>query len=85
MESAGIKVDPLKLKRLSPGLRQALAEIEARSTIAGREFNVGSPKQLGEILFDELKLPGGKKGKTGSYSTGADVLEDLTAQGIRCR
>src|SRR4029079_14799709 len=42
-----------------------------------REFNVGSPKQLGEILFDELKLPGGKKGKTGAYSTHSDVLEDL--------
>ena len=49
--------------------------------LAGREFNVGSPKQLGEILFDEMGIEGGKKGKTGAYSTGADVLEGLAAEG----
>jgi len=45
--------------------------------LAGMEFNVGSPKQLGEVLFDKLQLPGGKKGKTGAYATGADILEQL--------
>jgi len=49
--------------------------------LVGHEFNIGSPKQLGEILFDEMSLPGGKKGKTGAYATGADVLEGLAAQG----
>src|SRR3546814_1791086 len=49
--------------------------------LAGESFNIGSPKQLGEILFDKMSLPGGKKGKTGAYSTGADVLEELAAQG----
>jgi len=49
--------------------------------LAGERFNVGSPKQLGEILFDKLSLPGGKKGKTGAYATGAEVLEELAAAG----
>jgi DNA polymerase-1 len=49
--------------------------------LAGEEFNVGSPKQLGEILFDKMGLAGGKKGKTGAYGTGADVLETLAAEG----
>ena len=49
-------------------------------TLAGRKFNVGSPKQLGEILFDEMALEGGKKGKTGAYATGVDVLEDLATE-----
>ena len=48
--------------------------------LVGRKFNVGSPKQLGEILFDEMGLEGGKKGKTGAYATGADVLEDLATE-----
>ena len=48
--------------------------------IAGQKFNVGSPAQLGEILFDKMELPGGKKGKTGKYSTPADVLEDLATE-----
>jgi len=47
-------------------------------TLAGGAFNVGSPKQLGEVLFDRLGVPGGEKGKTGAYATGADVLEDIT-------
>ena len=49
--------------------------------LAGGEFNIASPKQLGEILFDKLSLPGGKKTKTGSYATGAEILEDLAANG----
>jgi DNA polymerase-1 len=82
MESAGIKVDALKLKGLSADFEKRLAELEGEiHRIAGREFNVGSPKQLGEILFDEQKLPGGKRNKNGSWATDASVLEDLAAQG----
>jgi DNA polymerase-1 len=82
MESAGIKVDAVKLKGLSADFEKRLAELEGEiHKIAGREFNVGSPKQLGEILFDEQKLPGGKRNKNGSWATDASVLEDLAAQG----
>ncbi len=81
METAGIKVDPDALRLLSQEFGRTMATLEGEiHTLAGREFNVGSPKQLGEILFDELKLPGGKKGKTGAYSTHSDVLEELTEQ-----
>ena len=82
METAGIKVDALKLKRLSTDFEKRLAELETEiHKIAGREFNVGSPKQLGEILFDEQKLPGGKRNKNGAWATDASVLDDLAAQG----
>ena len=82
MESAGIKVDAFKLKGLSADFEKRLAELEGEiHKIAGREFNVGSPKQLGEILFDEQKLPGGKRNKNGSWATDASVLDDLAAQG----
>ena len=82
MESAGIKVDAVKLKGLSADFEKRLAELEGEiHKIAGREFNVGSPKQLGEILFDEQKLPGGKRNKNGSWATDASVLDDLAAQG----
>ena len=78
MEAAGIKVDPDALRRLSNEFGRTMASLETEiHSLAGREFNVGSPKQLGEILFDELKLPGGKKGKTGAYSTHSDVLDEL--------
>lgn len=82
MERNGIKVDAPELKRLSDdfAVRAAALEVEIHK-MAGREFNVGSPKQLGEILFDELGLPGGKKGKAGAYATGVDVLEKLAAEG----
>ena len=82
MEMAGIKVDRDVLSRMSNAFAQKMAGLEAEiHELAGRSFNVGSPKQLGEILFDEMALEGGKKGKTGAYATGADVLEDLAAQG----
>ncbi len=82
MERAGIKVDPKRLKALSDDFTKRLAKLEKDiHKLAGHEFNVGSPKQLGEILFEEMSLPGGKKGKAGAWSTGADVLEDLAAQG----
>ncbi|WP_204112827.1 DNA polymerase I [Shimia biformata] len=82
MERHGIKVDRDTLSRMSNAFAQKMAGLEAEiHELAGRSFNVGSPKQLGEILFDEMALEGGKKGKTGAYATGADVLEDLAAQG----
>ena len=82
MEMAGIKVDRDTLSRMSNAFAQKMAGLEAEiHDLAGQSFNVGSPKQLGEILFDKMGLEGGKKGKTGAYATGADVLEDLAAEG----
>lgn len=83
MEAAGIKTDAGVLKHMSQDFAVRAADLETEiHKLAGREFNVGSPKQLGEILFDEMSLPGGKKtGKSGAWATGADVLEDLAAQG----
>ncbi|MDW3223792.1 MAG: DNA polymerase I [Paracoccaceae bacterium] len=81
MEQTGIKVDRDTLSRMSNAFSQKMAGLEDEIyTLAGRKFNVGSPKQLGEILFDEMSLEGGKKGKTGAYATGADVLEDLATE-----
>src|SRR5690606_1536131 len=61
---------------------QRIGELEKQIyKLAGRQFTIGSPKQLGEILFDEMSLDGGKKGKSGAYATGADVLAVLAAQG----
>ena len=81
MEMAGIKVDRDTLSRLSNGFAQRMAGLEAEiHKLAGQPFNVASPKQLGEILFDQMGAEGGKKGKAGAYSTGADVLETLSAQ-----
>src|SRR5262249_25237444 len=72
MEMAGIKVDAVELKRLSADFARRLVELEREiHKLAGREFNIGSPKQLGEVLFDELGMGAGKKGKTGAYNTGA--------------
>jgi DNA polymerase I len=82
MERNGIRVDAKALKALSDDFAVRLADLEIEvHKLAGHEFNVGSPKQLGEVLFDEMSLPGGKKGKTGAYATGAEVLDDLAAQG----
>ncbi|MBM7066257.1 DNA polymerase I [Actibacterium sp. 188UL27-1] len=81
MERAGIKVDRDVLSRMSNAFSQKMAGLEAEiHELAGEEFKVSSPKQLGEILFDKLSLPGGKKGKTGAYATGADILEDLATE-----
>ncbi|MCW9033266.1 MAG: DNA polymerase I [Rhodospirillales bacterium] len=81
MERNGIKVNAQELKRLSDDFGQRLNELEGQiHELAGREFNVGSPKQLGEVLFDELELPGGKKGKTGAYTTGVEILEKLATE-----
>ncbi len=82
MEMTGIKVDRDQLSRMSNNFAQQMAGLEAEiHELAGGNFNVGSPKQLGEVLFDQMGLTGGKKGKTGAYSTGVDVLEDLAAEG----
>ena len=82
MERAGIKADRARLHRLSNDFAQRSVELEEEIyQLAGRSFTIGSPKQLGEVLFDELGLPAGKKSKTGAYATGADVLEPLAAQG----
>ncbi|WP_171101675.1 DNA polymerase I [Ruegeria sp. HKCCD7255] len=81
MEMHGIKVDRDVLSRMSNAFAQKMAGLEAEiHELAGETFNVGSPAQLGEILFDEMGLEGGKKGKTGKYSTGADILEDLATE-----
>src|SRR5690606_5445684 len=83
MERAGIKVDAKLLSALSLdfGLRME-ALVKEIHALAGEEFNVGSPKQLGEILFAKMRLPGGKKGKTGAYTTDVGVLEGLAADGV---
>jgi DNA polymerase-1 len=83
MEIAGIKVDGAELARIGEDFAEKLVRYEAEiHALAGRPFNVGSPKQLGEILFDEQKLPGGKRSKlTGAWGTDASVLEELAAQG----
>jgi DNA polymerase-1 len=79
MEMAGIKVDRDTLRGMSNVFAQKLVQLEEEiHEIAGEKFNVGSPKQLGEVLFDRLQVPGGEKGKTGAYTTGADILEDIT-------
>jgi len=79
MEMAGITVDRDTLSRMSNAFAQKLAQYEDEiQGVAGEKFNVGSPKQLGEVLFDRMAVPGGEKGKTGAYGTGADVLEDIT-------
>ncbi len=83
MESKGILVDATVLKRLSQDFAARMGELEIDiHKLAGEPFNVASPKQLGEILFERMSLPGGKKSaKSGAYATGADVLEELAAQG----
>tara|TARA_B100000678_G_scaffold57471_1_gene46256 strand:+ start:2967 stop:5759 length:2793 start_codon:yes stop_codon:yes gene_type:complete len=82
MELEGIRVDREVLSRMSSDFSQRMAAFEAEAhEMAGREFNLGSPKQLGEILFDEMGLPGGKKTKTGAWSTDANKLEELAAEG----
>ncbi|MFY0612134.1 MAG: DNA polymerase I, partial [Hyphomicrobiaceae bacterium] len=79
MEHAGIHVDRTVLARLSATFAQRAAQLEDEVyELAGEKFNLGSPKQLGELLFDRLKLPGGKKTKTGQWETRATLLDDLS-------
>ena len=80
MEEEGIRVNPEALKDYGESLSGKITELEQEIyREAGCEFNINSPKQLGEILFEKLGLPGGKKTKTG-YSTAADVLEKLSGE-----
>ncbi|WP_073014871.1 DNA polymerase I [Roseibium suaedae] len=82
MEQRGISVDRQMLSRLSGDFAQGMASREDEIyQLAGESFNIGSPKQLGDILFGKMGLPGGKKTKTGAWSTSASVLEDLAAEG----
>ena len=82
MELAGIKVDGAELARIGEDFSRRMVELEKQiHELAGRPFNIGSPKQLGEILFDEMGLPGGKRGKAGAWGTDASVLEDLALRG----
>jgi DNA polymerase-1 len=82
MERAGIRVDADDLRRMSGDFEQRMAVIERDiHRLAGHEFNVGSAKQLGEVLFDELKLGGSKRMKTGAWGTDASVLQTLADQG----
>ena len=81
MEMYGIKVDAGTLARMSNSFAQKMAGLEdAIHALAGTKFNVGSPSQVGDILFDRMGIAGGKKGKTGKYATPADVLEDLATE-----
>jgi DNA polymerase-1 len=82
MECHGVKIDPDRLRQLSQDFAQRMAELEAQAqALVGRPFNLGSPKQIGEVLFGEMGLPGGKKTATGAWGTDASVLDDLAAQG----
>ena len=83
MEASGIAVDDNFLRRLSNEFATRIAALESEiHLLAGTSFNIASPKQLGEVLFEQMGLEGGKKSKTGAYATGAEILEDLAANGI---
>ena len=82
MERAGITIDPELLRRLSNDFGKIQRGLETEiHKLAGQDFNIGSPKQLGEILFDKMGLTGGRKTKTGAWSTDVDVLEEVAAEG----
>ena len=83
MERAGVLVDRQMLSRLSGELAQKSAGLETEIyELAGGPFNIGSPKQLGDVLFGKMQLPGGKKTATGAWSTDSDVLERLAGEGV---
>ncbi len=82
MECAGVKVDVPRLRQLSGEFALRMADFEAKAqALVGRPFNLGSPKQIGDVLFGEMGLPGGKKTPTGAWGTDASVLDELAAQG----
>ena len=82
MEREGIRVDRARLAKLSEEFAVEIGRLEGEiHAVAGQEFTVGSPKQLGDILFEKLGYKGGKKGKSGQYSTDVSVLEKLSAEG----
>ncbi|MGI4818878.1 MAG: DNA polymerase I [Janthinobacterium lividum] len=78
MERAGVRIDPAILRRLSSDFGMRMAKLEEKAhEVAGRPFNIGSPRQIGEILFGDMNLPGGKKTASGQWGTDASVLEEL--------
>ena len=78
MELAGVRIDPAILRRLSSDFGMRMAKLEEKAhEVAGRPFNIASPRQIGEILFGDMNLPGGKKTASGQWGTDASVLEDL--------
>jgi len=82
MERVGVKVDAGALRRMSEDFASRMGEMEREvHEMVGRPFNLGSPKQLGEILFDEMGLPGGKRMKSGAWGTDSSVLQELADQG----
>jgi DNA polymerase I len=82
MERAGAMIAPASLLKLSNDFATDMARLEAEAfALAGEPFNLGSPKQLGDILFGKFSLPGGRRTKTGAWSTDADILEELAALG----
>ncbi|WP_315724197.1 MULTISPECIES: DNA polymerase I [unclassified Bradyrhizobium] len=82
MERRGISIDRQVLSRLSGDFAQTAARVEAElQELAGEPINVGSPKQIGDILFGKMGLSGGTKTKTGAWSTSASILDDLAEQG----
>ncbi|PEQ14201.1 DNA polymerase I [Novosphingobium sp. PC22D] len=82
MERHGIKVDRDKLAHLSSQFAEAVSALECEIFgLCGQDFTIGSPKQLGEILFDKMGYKGGRKGKSGQYSTDQNVLEKLAGEG----
>lgn len=82
MEQVGVKVDAEELRRLSDDFAERMRRMEDEiHRLAGRRFNVASPKQLGEVLFEEMKLGAGKRMKTGAFGTDASVLQELAEQG----
>jgi DNA polymerase I len=81
MERTGVKVDRAILSRLTSTFSQRIHRLEDEIyTLAGHKFNLGSPRQLGEFLFDSLKLPGGRRTKSGQWETRANLLDDLAAR-----
>ena len=82
MEDKGIIVNPAKLKEISKNLSVEINKLEDKIyMMTNKKFNIGSPKQLGEILFDEMKIDGGKRSKNGSWQTSVEILENMSISG----
>ena len=82
MEDKGIIVNPVKLKEISKNLSVEINKLEDKIyMMTNKKFNIGSPKQLGEILFDEMKIDGGKRSKNGSWQTSVEILENMSISG----
>jgi DNA polymerase-1 len=82
MECEGIRIDPDQLRRLSHEFSMRMNDLEIQAqALVGHPFNLGSPKQIGDVLFGEMGLPGGKKTASGAWGTDASVLDELAAQG----